>query len=342
MKQKVTIVDVAKLAGVSTATAGRVVGGYSNVTDENRKKVLDAVEALQYTPNRMAQGLKNGSSKTLAVVVQSFHDAFFGRLVYAMEREAESRGWSVIVCDSHWDPKREREILRSMRSRQVDGIALLPAVTSMDEIPKEDLDLYRGEIPVTLIDTRIAGLAVGLIEVDNRRSTYKATRYLLEMGHERIGVVTPPGYSTILERIGGYRDALAEKGVSFDPGLVTTAQEGDPVVVRAKAARMLDAAQPTAIIAMDLMMTAPTLMELRERGVRIPEDMSFIGWDDDELKQLEEITAISQPVEEMGKLAVRRLMQAIEHPGSQVDASVNVLNTTMVLRRSCRPPRNVK
>lgn len=337
-QQTVTIVDVAKLAGVSPATAGRVVGGYSNVSEKNKKKVLDAVAALQYTPNRMAQGLKGGRTRTMAVVLKSIRNDYCNRLIYAVEKEAERHGWSVIVCNSHGQPEKEAEILRDMRGRQVDGVVLLPSVDAVAGIAPEDLDLYQGDMPVIQVDTRIEGLDVGLIETDNTRSAHAATRYLLELGHRRIGVMSPPECSTVRDRISGYRKALKEQGVAFDESLVTTVPEEERTVIRAKAARLLDMARPTAILSLNNCLTAPTLMELRERGIQIPKDMSFIGWDGEDLTELEEITAISQPVEDVGKMAVERLMHLIEHPETPRSPYPTVLRTSMVLRRSCRPP----
>ena len=168
MDTQITIADVAKSAGVSTATAGRVVGGYGNVSEKSREKVLRAVKELNYRPNMMAQSLRRNSTNTIAVILGSIKNNYCNRLIYAIEKEAQKHGCNVIICNTHEDPLQEYRHLQEMYSRHVDGVIVMSAVKDFSLVEEGYRDLYMGDMPIVFVDRTIQGLNSYVIQSNKR------------------------------------------------------------------------------------------------------------------------------------------------------------------------------
>lgn len=334
--QSVTIDDVAKLAGVSKATVGRVIGNYGSVSEKTRRKVMEAVKELDYVPNTIAQGLRSHSTKTIAVVLGSIKNNYCNELVYAIEKESMKRGYNVLICNTHENLDKEIQHLQNIRSRQVDGVILIPVYTVGKVIPEKYRHLYENlNIPMVFVDRNILGVEKDLVQSKNEEASYQATKYLISLGHRNIGVIGTVAYSTVQDRIKGYRRALQEAGIPVDSTLVVDAEYSEKHAGQKLAAKLLEEhPELTALYVINNTLCGSVLLELKKRQLRTPEDISLLTWDDDELNELFEITTIVQYVEEIGRVAVNRLFERMENPNSPI--SVQRIDATMILRNSCR------
>ncbi len=340
--QSITIDDVAKLAGVSKATVGRVIGNYGSVSDKSRRKVIEAVKELDYVPNTIAQGLRSHSTKTIAVILGSIKNGYCNELVYAIEKEAMKRGYNVLICNTHENLDKEIQHLQNIRSRQVDGVILIPVYTIGKVIPEKYRHLYESlNIPMVLVDRNIMGIEKDLVQSKNEEASYEATKYLISLGHRNIGVIGTVAYSTVQDRIKGYRRALQEAGITINASLVVDAEYSEKHVGQKLADKLLkEHPELTALYVLNNTLCGSVLLELKKRNLHMPDDLSLITWDDDELNELFDITTIVQYVEEIGRSAVKRLFELMENPQSR--AEIQRIDTEMVVRKSCGKPKTVR
>ncbi|MBA4700643.1 LacI family DNA-binding transcriptional regulator [Faecalicatena contorta] len=337
MDQNITIEDVAKLAGVSRATAGRVVGGYGNTSEKSREKVLQAVKELNYRPNLVAQGLRGQSTKTIAVILGSIKNNYCNHLIYAVEKEAQKKGYNVIICNTHEDIRQEIRHLQNMYSRQVDGIVMMSACRTDEEIEEQYKELYSGETPIVFVDRKIKGLTSCVIQSNNELASYEATKYLLELGHQRIGILATEDYSTVNERIKGYKRALEENGIVFNPKNIQFAAQSEKNKVAEMTAKLLrEKSQVTAIYVLNNSLCAGVLSELKRQKKNIPEDISLLVWDDEDLNELLEITTVVQPIEEIGKMAINKLIHDMRTKKGAEESTKEILDSHIIYRSSCK------
>ncbi|MCD8249866.1 MAG: LacI family transcriptional regulator, partial [Lachnospiraceae bacterium] len=332
--QTCTIDDVAKMAGVSTATVGRVIGNYGSVSNRTRKKVLEAVEELDYVPNTIAQGLRNRSTKTIAVVVGNIKNNYCSQLVYAIEREAQKFGYNVLICNTNENLDKEIQHLQTIRSRRVDGLILISVYSVEKVIPDKYHHLYDGQsIPTVFVDRNIMGLKKDLIQSNNEEISYEATKYLLSLGHTRIGVIGTVAYSTVQDRLKGFRRAMQESSVEVDSSMIVDAEYVESLAGQKLAARLLDEHPDlTAFYVLNNTLCGSVLLELKKRGLSTPEDISILTWDDDEINELFDITTVVQHVEEIGRRAVKRIFELMENPDSEV--CTQMVDAQLLIRKS--------
>ncbi len=334
----VTIMDVAKKAGVSRATVGRVIGNYGSVSEKSREKVMNAVNELGYLPNAIAQGLRSDNTKTIAVVLASIKNNFCNELIYAIEKEAMEYGYNVLICNTHENLEKESLQLQSVYSKQVDGIIMISVCTADQSIPKQLRHLYEGQkIPIVYVDRKIKGLQAELIQSNNKQVSYEITDYLISMGHKKIGVIGTKDYSTVRDRIQGYKDALNHAGIAVDESLIVDSHDLQNGAGGLMTARLLDTHKDlTALYVLNNTLLSDTLLELKHRGLSIPDDISLITWDDEGFNELLDITSVVQPVEGIGRCAVKRLMEKIEHPNRKEEYCLHQLEARVIYRKSCR------
>ena len=340
MPKPITITDVAIYAGVSRATAGRVIGNYGIVSDEARKKVTDAIAALNYQPNSFAQGLRNRESKTIAVVLGSIKNSYCNSLVYAIEKEATENGYNVLICNTQENVEKERLQLQNIYGKMVDGICLISAFSRGSFIPKRDRFLYNGEVPLIVLDREIKGLEMELIQSTNKKSSYDATSYLISAGHTKIGVIGTKEYSTVIDRVSGYKKALRNYNIPVDESLISYGDYFEEKMGAMLTNELLRRhPEMTALYVLNDSFCPGVLIELKKWGLKIPDDLSLLVWDDSELNELHEITAIVQQVDETGKRAVQRLLSLIKNPELRRERQKVLLPTELIVRASCGSPR---
>lgn len=332
-----TIVDVAALAGVSKATVGRVIGNYGNVSQKSRERVLSAIDQLGYSQNAIAQGLRSKSTKTIGVVVGDITNNFCNRLLNAVERVALQKGYDVLFGNSAEDPAREVRLLSNLKARRVDGVVLISSVTDVSSVPGVYRELYT-QLPIVLADRRVEGLDLDLITSDNEERGYAETRKLIDLGHERIGVIYYSQVSTLLDRHAGYLRAIRERGLCEDPRLTLAARDISDLSAQRIERFLAGAPGITAVMVFNNSILPHLLRAMNRRGLTAGRDLSVISWDDDDLNDLMGIDTVIQAVDQIGEMAVNRLFDRIEGRVPAGPALSLSLGTSYIERTSCRAP----
>lgn len=336
----ITIDDVAKLADVSRATAGRVVGNYGSVSEKSRERVWDAVRQLDYQPNLIARGLRSQTTKTIAVIVGSIRNTYSTALVYAVEKEAQKKGYNVLICTTHEDIEKELKHLKDLNSRKVDGVILMSAYRADANMDKKYKEFYISKLPIVFVDRNIPGINRDVIQSENFDASYKATKYLMDMGHRKIGIIATSNFSTVQERIKGYKAAFANAGIEYDESLIASVDELSDKMSRKVCHEFLEEHPDiTALYILNNSLCSGVLLDLKERQMKIPQDISLLVWDDEEYNELLDITTIEQPITEIGKQATRRLFELIGEPEETTDFECKKLDPELIIRKSCTLPK---
>lgn len=305
--------DIAELAGVSITTVSHVVNGTRAVAPETRKAVLEAVENTGYTGDAIARSLVTGGTRSLGVAISLLANPYFAVLMQAIEHEAAREGYTVLLADTHDEAETELATVRSLRSRRVDGLLLTPSPGDSAVLG----ELASLSMPVVLLDRLTTRTDIDQVGAENIQSTSALTEHLAGLGHRRIGLIGgADGLTTSEERTLGYRLGLGRAGLAWDPELVAG---GDSRREQGSAAfaRLLAMPEPPSgiVVGNDAMMVG-VLHEARERGVRIGSDVAVVGYDDPEWSDLVDppLTTMAQPVEDIGRHAVRALLARIRTP----------------------------
>lgn len=324
-----TAADVAREAKVSKAQAARALGGYGSVSDEVMTRVLAAAERLGYRPNELARSMNTGRSNTLGVIVGDIENPHFGLALRGISDVARQAGYHVILSNSDEKVDIEREAVRVMLEKRVDGIIVAPSSSAASDNAHLTQVLTEGRA-LTLFDRAVYELDVEVIGVDFTRAAQQATQELLEAGHRRIAYVTSMnaaqpyrrsedmGLTPVAQRIAGMERAFSAAGVPFVPALIKPNALDDAAVARI-VAELFAATPPTAVIASDSLIAQVLLREFLQRGLRIPQDLSFVMYDNFPWTEIVSppLSVIAQPVYEMGCEAARRIIAQIrgEDPG---------------------------
>jgi LacI family transcriptional regulator len=324
--------DVAAAAGVSVTTVSHVLNNTRPVSDELRQRVVDAVEASGYTTNGIARALATRNTMLVGVVMSFLSNPFFAPLVSSIEKTARRHGYTLLLTDNHENAADELTQLQIMLDRRVDGVILAPASAN----PESVLDLLskRGT-PAVLVD-RFADQRFDEVGVANVEPTADLVSHFTDRGHTRIGFVSGrTGLSTTTERLAGYRLGLDRAGLPHDRSLVRSGSSRIEPATAAVRALLAVPDPPTAIIAANNAMTIGVLRGLRDMGVRVPEDMAVAAFDDIAWADLMNpgLTAVAQPIPEMGNLAAKMLIKRIG--GYEGPAERRTLPPTFQHRQSC-------
>jgi LacI family transcriptional regulator len=335
MRSSVTVQDVAKRAGVSTATVSRVLNGYPFVSEAARGRVRRAVDELNYQPSRLARQLRVGSTQMLGLLISDIANPFSSSVTRGVEDYAWERGYSLILCDSDEDPVREERSLNTFLAQRVDGVIASP----ISEESRAGWDaLIDHGIPIVAMDRRLRGMPVDMVLADNISGARQAVELLLDLGHRRIGLVGGPPYvSTARERQFGYEQALTGRGLPVDTVLIRTGDMRQPSGRIAAEELLSLQPRPTALFCFNNLMTLGALEAIRARRLRIPDDLSVIGFDDMPWATILDppLTAVAQPAYELGRTAAELLLRRVADP-SLAPSEIR-LPTRLVVRASCGP-----
>ncbi len=325
-------------AGVSVATAGRVIGNYGSVSQKAKEKVEKAVKELNYSPNVIAQSMRGRSMRTIAIVIGSIKNNFFSEMVYAVERMARKNKYNTLICNTHEKKTLELQHMETLRSKQVDGIILASVFDDIRDIPEKYRSLYTGAIPIICVDRKVRGLDCDLIETDNVDIAYEATSYLLELGHRKIGVfgVGHPMITTVRDRVAGYKKAYQDRNLNWDEKYIETFDWEGEAVQKEIAAYLDKHSDITAMMILNGNMTAPIFEELKKRSENWLQERSIITWDEENMIKLLDITGVDQPADQMGRMATERIFALVEHPENQNEGMRIVLKAHLNIRNSCR------
>jgi len=331
--KRFTIVEIAKLAGVSTTTVSKVFND-KTVSKKTKDKVLEVAKKLNYQPSTIAQSLRNKKSKAISLMLPNITNPLFPEIIKGVEEVALENDYVVIVCSFEDELRKERHYFQLLDNRWIDGI-ILSGITGDKEENKYIQNTQERGIPVVFIDRGIEGRFLDLVGIDNQEATFEATKYLLELEHKRVGFVN--GLRKIklfAKRLEGYKRALGESGLEFDENLVV---EGERVSETAESAINQFLSQkkhPTAIFAMGDLLAITILRGIQMHGLKIPEDVSIIGFDNIPLASLTNpsLTTVNQPAYEMGRQAMKLLIDRIE--GKDSIKRKIILDTELVIRES--------
>lgn len=333
---RVTIADVAKYAGVSTATVGRVVGGYGTVSIKTRERVMSAISSLGYSPNVVAQGLRSKKTKTIAVIVGSVSNSFFANMVSAIEKEAARYGYNAIICNTNEDPDVEMRHIVNLQARMVDGI-ILSSACPQSKFTKEKGAVYCNGTPIVLVDRRVDGLDLDLIESENTAAGYKTTNYLLALGHRKIGILGTGDYSTITDRIEGYKKALADRKLEVvAKRIMKPTRSKNQYYERELTNYFLSNKDLTAIMLLNNSLAETVMLLLEKLDFYDKENFSIVCWDDAGMNKLIGLTTVFQFPEEIGRVAMQRMIERIENGTSQEKQHI-IIGTELKIRSSCKP-----
>ena len=334
-----TISDVAERAGVSKTTVSRFLNGqYDQMAESTRERIMAAVQELGYRPNRLAASLKTKRTYTLGAVVSNITNPFFAQVVQTIEDTAARSGYNLILSSTGDDPDKEARYVNVLRDRQVDGLVVATSGTALS-LYKE---LYDRRFPVVLIDRRIPDVPYDYVALDNAEGVRQAVQYLSQLGHRRVALVTgrPIELASRRERADAFQRYVREFGMEWDPGLVIV-ESPTEAGGRLAAGRALELSpRPTALISSINVMTLGAIKALRDRGIDVPGEMSVIGFDDVEwmAATTPPITAVAQPVQELGAQAVSRLIWMIEEGEASRGQGIR-LAPELIVRASCDRPR---
>jgi LacI family transcriptional regulator len=312
----VTLMDVARAAGVSAATVSRILNGTAKVGEDKRKAVEDAISALNFRPNLFARSLKTGITMTVGVLTQSLESQFYSRALKGIETGLQASGHSPLIVSGHWDPETDAASLRLLISRRVDGLIILTGC-----VDDRDVRAVAQNQPVVIIERNLQGHNLRSTKLDQKRGGYLATEHLLKLGHTRIahiqGVLGRPDAD---ERYQGYLDAHRDAGITPDIDLLVpgdfTAEQG-----RLAMLDLLGRNKPfTAVFCANDEAAVGARLALYQRGLQVPQDISLVGFDDlpTSAFMTPPLTSVHQPIYEVGLYAAHTLLEMMGYPSQAV------------------------
>lgn len=332
-----TIKQVAERAGVSVATVSRVVNKTGYVSDDLAVRVQSAMDTLNYHPSALARGLRRQQSQTVGILVPQLDQPFFSALAFTIEKALFASDYRVLVCSSEESGEKESAYVDMLIRQRVDGCILVPTGHSAEPIRR----LLEQNVPGVLVDRDLPTLTINRVLCDNLQGAYEGARHLLDLGHRLIALIGGPTYSDSLNRrMEGAQRALHDAGVTLPPELITTVSSLQFDMGYQAGLRLLNQApRPTAIFAMTDVMAVGAMHAAAELGLRIPDDLSIVGFDDVPLAShiIPQLTTVSQPIYRMGEVASSILMRRLQDPGAPVETTT--LSTRLVVRASSTPPR---
>ena len=330
-----TMKDIARRTGLGLATISSYFNG-GNVREKNRIKIEEAIEELHYEVNEVARGFKTNATRTIGVVIPELNNTFCAEIITGMEDVLRSHGYATIVCDCRTDKKLEREAVEFLTRRRVDGIINMP----VDEEGNHLKRFQKTGKPIVLIDRKIQGINCDSVLVDNKKAAEDAVRYFIERGHRNIGIIGgPEEVFTAQERMAGYYKALESAGIPMSESLIW---HGDYTIqggVRGLEELVQNNPEMTAVFVTNYEMTMGAMIGVNELGIRIPEQLSMIGFDNLQFARAcnPKLTIVAQPTDgiarEVAKVMLNHLENAGETPGELFSEK---LETEIIAGKSVR------
>jgi DNA-binding LacI/PurR family transcriptional regulator len=327
---KVSIKDIAKVARVSHSTVSRALANSPLIPDETRRRIQRIAQRKGYSPNAIARGLVTQRTQAIGVVVTSIEDPFVAQIVRGIEEVAGNHGYRVFLATSHNDPARELSVVTALREWRVDGVIVAASRVGSLYGPH----LQRIGVPIVLINNQHPGTFIHTIAVDDAQGAKLATNHLISLGHRVIGHVRgPANHRASQNRLAGYRSALKQAGIAFDPTLVASANglaDGGEQILQL----LSHAPRPTAVFCYNDMTAIGALAVLKPNNVRVPDDISLVGFDDIPFATYVDppLTTIRQPMMDMGQRAMHMALTLMNETKLQVQNLV--ISGELVVRAS--------
>ncbi|EGR0891457.1 substrate-binding domain-containing protein [Vibrio cholerae] len=329
-----TMKDIARLAGVSTSTVSHVINKSRFVSDEIAERVNNAAQQLNYAPSALARSLKMNRTKTIGMLVTTSTNPFFGEVVKGVERSCYHQGYNLILCNTEGDNQRMKASINTLLQKRVDGLLLMCSTLEGERL--DVFDRYP-DIPIVVMDWGPILFASDKIQDNSLQGGYMAAKHLIECGHKEIGCITGPLIRHQAQmRYEGYKRALAEAGIAINPDWIVESdfeceggyQAFEKLYQRGKL--------PSALFVSNDMMAMGVIQAASQRGLRVPDDLSLIGYDDVHIAKFmtPALTTIHQPKYRLGKAAIDTLLYRLEN--LDTTAQVVQLEPTLVVRNSVR------
>lgn len=305
-----TVKDIARETGLGLATISSYLNG-GNVRENNRIKIEEAIERLHFEVNEVARGLKTNRTKIIGMIIPEFTNIFCTKMITEIEDILRAHEYAMLICDCRSDERREAEAAEFLKKKRVDGLIVMPVGKD-----GEHLSLYQdNDKPVVLIDRKLKKADFDCVLVDNRGAAKDAVGRLVALGHRGIGmIVGEEGIFPADERLEGYREALREAGIPVDERFIV--RSDGTITGGAAGMRQLRKQNKdmTAVFIANHEMTMGALIEVNEQGVRIPEELSVIGFDNVEFAKAcsPKLSIVTQPAKEMARHAARLLLNRLE------------------------------
>ncbi|CAI8699450.1 LacI family DNA-binding transcriptional regulator [Pseudomonas sp. IT-P176] len=328
-----TIKDVAALAGISYTTVSHVLNKTRPVSEEVRLKVEAAIQRLDYVPSAVARSLKAKTTATIGLLVPNSLNPYFAELARGIEDYCERNGYCVILCNSDDNPDKQRSYLRVLLEKRIDG--LIVASAGGDSGLAQGLAGVR--TPMVIVDRGLEGLDADLVRIDHEYGAYLATQHLLQLGHRDIACIGGPAHTSVAQmRLAGFCRALKEAGVQVPTERMLESDFTSTGGYNA-AATLLTSNPPTAIFAGNDMMGIGVLRAAAERNIRVPSELSVIGFDDIQMSRYvyPALTTVGQSILQLGEMAAQVLLRRIAAP--QLATDQQIVTPSIVLRESTAP-----
>jgi LacI family transcriptional regulator len=327
----VTIKDIALHAGVSITTVSHVVNGTRFVSETARARVNDAITALKYVPSALARSLKNNRTHTIGMMIPNCSNPFFAELIRGIEDTCFAADFNVILCNSDDDANKQRKYIRVLTEKQVDGLIIFSSGgdTELSQLLREI------EMPRILLDREVEQVSADLVEVDHEAGAWIATRHLIDLGHKRIACITGPlDLAPARQRLNGYRRAIAEAGLPITPMWEIDGGFTSEMGYSAMQRLLVLSQKPSAVFASNDLMAIGAICAGTAHGLRVPEDVSVVGFDDIALAAYSSppLTTVVQPKHQLGAMAASFLIERIAHPDRPLRREI--LQPKLSLRKS--------
>jgi len=328
----ISINDIAKHAGVSIATASRILTGVDYpVAEKKKKKVLDSAKALGYRPNLIARSLRVEQTLTIGIIVENILSPFIPPIIRGIQQRLKQHDYFSIILDSNWDPILETEAIARLSMRQIDGIIFVESFLRSSEEVATLIDR-----PHLFVHRLFNSLGNNSIVPDDRDGARQAVRHLVKLGHRRIAFINGPAeWDAATNRFIGYREELAASGIPFDSTLV---KQGDWQVQTGYVAAqqwLATPERPTAVFAANDLMALGAIYAAQAAELSVPRDLAVIGYDDRDLAGFVRpaLTTIQMPCEKMGHVAAESLLRLIRGEATTVEPTL--VKGELIVRQSC-------
>ncbi len=337
----VTVANVAQRAGVSPATAARVLSGRGYASDDARRAVLEAAKEIGYVPNHIARSLRTRRTMLAGLLIGDVENSFYSVIAKNVERVAMEAGYHVVLCNSNDDAETESQYLKLLDGMRVDGLIITPTGRNQRHLRR----LLEKGTAIVQIDRMVDGLNADAVLLDNEAGAMAAVSHLIAARHTRIGILTGPrDVLTARERLEGYERALREHGIPVRPELIRTGSFLHDHALEAATELLKSRSAPTAIFAANNVLAEGCFLALGGLGLRVPRDVSMVAFDDVPWMSMvrPQLATVRQPVADMARSAAALMLRRLRDSGPGPVPSTSVFRSELVVRGSVAPIRKTR